>query len=179
MTTTAPPAWAMSHVQHLDGLRRLLESAVEEEHGRPMWALPALLAVIPADQRDLCLCELRLADYGGGDCEQRLAEAIEHTVKVYDEAMAAAYAPPLSDAEVHDCHAELTPAMLARAELHPLGDPHRCDMDAALVDNLFTADHGGLFGATANHATAEALRLPQRVPGASLADNPPPEVCHG
>jgi hypothetical protein len=94
--TAAPPTWALSLAEHRDGLRRLIETLVEEEAGHPTWALPALLAVIPNNQRQLCLCELRTADYGGGgDSVQRLHDAIEHTVKVYDEAMAAAYAPPL------------------------------------------------------------------------------------
>jgi hypothetical protein len=183
--TAAPPTWALSLAEHRDGLRRLLESAVEEEAGHPMWSLPALLAVIPPDQRQLCLCELRTADYGGGDdAEQRLHDAIEHTVKVYDEAMAAAYAPPLTDDEVHDCHP--TPKPDPYGEFDPVNSYapaglHRCDMDAehaALVDAVFTPVHEDLFGAAANRATADALQagLPQRVPGAALDDNPPPEV---
>jgi hypothetical protein len=174
----APPTWALSHARHLDSIRWLLESLVEEEAGRPLTALSKVLNVLPDDQRQLCLADLRMADYGGGDADQRLQDAIERTVKVYDEAMAAAYAPPLTDDEVHDCHTAVTPAMLARAELHEL--PHRCDPDAehtALVDALFTPAHKELFAAAANYATAAALRagLPQRVPGAALADNPPPE----
>jgi hypothetical protein len=185
--TAAPPTWALSLAEHREGLRRLLESAVEEEAGHPMWALPALLAVIPDEQRQLCLCELRTADYGGGDTGQRLQDAIEHTVKVYDEAMAAAYAPALSDDEVHDCHP--TPKPDPYGEFDPVnsyapGDPAREQDIEEKIDELCALLNDGpeLFGAAANYATAAELRarpLPQRVPGAALAGNPPPEVCRG
>lgn len=148
MTATAPPTWALSHVRHLNGVRRFIESFVEEEAGRPMWALPALLAVIPDDQRQLCLADLRMADYGGGDAAQRLADAIERTVAVYDQAMAAAYGPPerLSDEEVHDCHPMAKPDPYA--EFDPVNSYAPSDSRRG----------GELFGAAANYATAEALR---------------------
>jgi len=124
--TGQPPQWATSLAQHRAGAKKLIRSLLEEEAGCPMWALDAMLAVVPPTERQFILADLRLADFGGGDdTEARVDAAVEFAFAAYDYYLRAAYAPPLSDDEVHDCHTAVTPEMLARAELHPLGDQAR------------------------------------------------------
>jgi hypothetical protein len=114
-TTDAPPQWAQSLAQHRAGLRKLLRSLLEEEAGRPMWALDALLAVIPADERGCYLAALRQADAEGDETGPLSIDVtIDLIVFVYDQHISAAYAyGPLNGADPVDQHADEILAALA------------------------------------------------------------------
>jgi hypothetical protein len=171
---TAPPTWATSLAEWRCGLRWLLRSLVEEEAGHPLPALPKLLHMIPDDERQLVLADLRMADHGsdgGDDAGDRLDAAIDRAVWVWETYAAAAYqhgphmgrldvpTPDVPAPAVGRCptcdspQPSMHPAVQEGGEVAVIcPDPFHSDaLTAAARDN-------GLFGAAANRATAAANR---------------------
>lgn len=85
-----PPAWATALARHRDGLRSLIRSLLEEEAGRPMWALDALLAAIPEPEREPLLGNLRSVEEDDR-CEVEVDSMVDAVVHAYETHVAAAY----------------------------------------------------------------------------------------